>query len=431
MSGACREATATTCPRTASPGEPAVHRRVPRPRLLDARVPLQRLDLAEGAEGRGRRPLGLARRWSGRPRARRPGTTSSRCPGSAPSAPRSTCTTPKRRRQTSRPPTRACSPASAAARISTRTPHSRMPTSGTPTGRGRAGRTARVGDGAACPRRPATARHQDPSPPRGPGREDRDDAFGAGVFFFIPLAIIYGIVTNWHEPVGAAALFLTGGLALLIGLFFWITSRRIDPRPEDDPNADISEGAGEQGVFAPVRGGRSPLGLLVPRLRGPRLRLVARRHRGRASARSRSSAGCSSSIAASTRTEFSPRTAGATPAAGVRGTVGTPSLWCSPATRVPGGVLSSRRRHARNGGHLGVWRGDRQLRRAWLGDGGRRRPRCGRGVARATRRSIAPWAALRSPRRRVDQGRPKGRGLGRPGGRQRSGVRRTRPSSSR
>ena len=75
--------------------------------------------------------------------------------------------------------------------------------------------------------------------------------FAAGALFFAPLAIVYGIVTSWHEPVGASALFLTAGLALLIALFFWITSRRIDPRPEDDGNADISEGAGEQGMFAP------------------------------------------------------------------------------------------------------------------------------------------------------------------------------------
>ena len=75
--------------------------------------------------------------------------------------------------------------------------------------------------------------------------------FGSGVFFFTPLAVVYGIVTSWNEPVGAVALFLTAGLALLIGLFLWITSRRIDPRPEDDGSADISEGAGEQGMFPP------------------------------------------------------------------------------------------------------------------------------------------------------------------------------------
>ncbi len=85
--------------------------------------------------------------------------------------------------------------------------------------------------------------------------------FASGVLFFGPLAVVYGIVTSWHEPVGAAALFLTAGLALLIALFFWITSRRIDPRPEDDGNADISEGAGEQGVFAPFSWWPLPLGI--------------------------------------------------------------------------------------------------------------------------------------------------------------------------
>ena len=85
--------------------------------------------------------------------------------------------------------------------------------------------------------------------------------FGTGVFFFTPLAIVYGIATSWHEPVGAACLFLTAGLALLIGLFFWITSRRIDPLPEDDGSADISEGAGEQGMFAPFSWWPLPLGV--------------------------------------------------------------------------------------------------------------------------------------------------------------------------
>jgi len=75
--------------------------------------------------------------------------------------------------------------------------------------------------------------------------------FGAGALFFTPIAVIYGFVTSWHEPVGAAALFLTGGLAALIALYFFFTSRRIDFRPEDDPDGEISQGAGDQGMFAP------------------------------------------------------------------------------------------------------------------------------------------------------------------------------------
>ncbi len=75
--------------------------------------------------------------------------------------------------------------------------------------------------------------------------------FASGALFFAPIAAIYGFVTGWHEPVGVAALFLTSGLALLIGLYLWLTGRRIDPRPEDNPFGEIHEGMGEQGHFSP------------------------------------------------------------------------------------------------------------------------------------------------------------------------------------
>jgi hypothetical protein len=75
--------------------------------------------------------------------------------------------------------------------------------------------------------------------------------FGAGAMFFIPVAIIYGFVNNWKEPLGPLAIGLTGGMALRIAAYLWVTSRRIDPRPEDDPFGEISQGAGEQGMFAP------------------------------------------------------------------------------------------------------------------------------------------------------------------------------------
>lgn len=75
--------------------------------------------------------------------------------------------------------------------------------------------------------------------------------FGAGVLFFAPIGVIYGILTGWGEPVGPVALLLTGGLAVLIGFYLWLTSRRIDPRPEDDPMAPIEAAAGEYGFFSP------------------------------------------------------------------------------------------------------------------------------------------------------------------------------------
>lgn len=75
--------------------------------------------------------------------------------------------------------------------------------------------------------------------------------FGAGFFFFGPVGIIYGIVTKWKEPLGPTGLLLTALLSAFIGVYLWVTARSIDPRPEDDPHAEIAEGAGEQGVFPP------------------------------------------------------------------------------------------------------------------------------------------------------------------------------------
>ncbi|NAZ84861.1 cytochrome c oxidase subunit 4 [Kineococcus indalonis] len=75
--------------------------------------------------------------------------------------------------------------------------------------------------------------------------------FSGGILFFLPVAFVYGLLTQWDEWVGFIALLLTGGLAVLIGTYLFITARRIDSRPEDDLRADITEGAGEQGFFPP------------------------------------------------------------------------------------------------------------------------------------------------------------------------------------
>ncbi|GAA3361554.1 MULTISPECIES: cytochrome c oxidase subunit 4 [Saccharopolyspora] len=75
-------------------------------------------------------------------------------------------------------------------------------------------------------------------------------------FFFLS-AIVYGVWS--HEPVGTVALILVGGLSLLIGSYFQFVARRIEPRPEDNPDAEISDGAGELGFFSP--GSYWPVGL--------------------------------------------------------------------------------------------------------------------------------------------------------------------------
>ncbi|MBC6450828.1 cytochrome c oxidase subunit 4 [Actinokineospora xionganensis] len=68
------------------------------------------------------------------------------------------------------------------------------------------------------------------------------------IFFFLS-AIVYGVWAK--EPVGTVGLILTGGLSLIIGSYFHFVARRITQRPEDNPDAEVSDGAGELGFFSP------------------------------------------------------------------------------------------------------------------------------------------------------------------------------------
>jgi 1,4-dihydroxy-2-naphthoate octaprenyltransferase len=83
--------------------------------------------------------------------------------------------------------------------------------------------------------------------------------------FLWTISVMYGIWTDQTqghvEVAGLAALILSGGLLFIAGSFFWFVSRRIDPRPEDRPDADIAEGAGELGFFSP--GSYWPIGLAM------------------------------------------------------------------------------------------------------------------------------------------------------------------------
>jgi hypothetical protein len=76
--------------------------------------------------------------------------------------------------------------------------------------------------------------------------------------FAFVMAVVYAVwarlasVEHRIEPVGLIGLVLTGGLCLIVGTFFEFVSRRLEqPRPEDNPQADVSDGAGEVGFFSP------------------------------------------------------------------------------------------------------------------------------------------------------------------------------------
>ena len=78
------------------------------------------------------------------------------------------------------------------------------------------------------------------------------------IFFFV-VGTIYLVISK--EPAGSAALYLTGGLSLIVGTYFRFVARRLELRPEDNPAAEVSDGAGDVGFFSP--GSFWPLGLAL------------------------------------------------------------------------------------------------------------------------------------------------------------------------
>jgi hypothetical protein len=73
---------------------------------------------------------------------------------------------------------------------------------------------------------------------------------------FAFLALFFGVITTvyWllsRDPSGTAMLGLTMGLCFIVGYYLLFTARRMEARPEDRPDAEIAEGAGEMGFFPP------------------------------------------------------------------------------------------------------------------------------------------------------------------------------------
>ena len=75
--------------------------------------------------------------------------------------------------------------------------------------------------------------------------------FGVIAAFFAPVGVVYGIATDWAEPVGPVGLVLSSGLGVMIAFYLWATARRLPERPEDNPGAHIAEAEGEYGFFSP------------------------------------------------------------------------------------------------------------------------------------------------------------------------------------
>lgn len=69
--------------------------------------------------------------------------------------------------------------------------------------------------------------------------------------FFVPIGIVYGIVTNFQEMVGFPALVVTGLMTLMIGGYILIHSRSIGKQPQDNEHGEISDEVYEYGFYSP------------------------------------------------------------------------------------------------------------------------------------------------------------------------------------
>jgi hypothetical protein len=94
--------------------------------------------------------------------------------------------------------------------------------------------------------------------------------FGLLSAFLFVAAIVYAFWTRGSEPlhhiewVGTTALVLSGLLCTMCFAYFAVVATRIDLRPEDRPDAEIADGAGEVGFFSP--GSYWPFGIALAAL---------------------------------------------------------------------------------------------------------------------------------------------------------------------
>jgi cytochrome c oxidase subunit IV len=74
--------------------------------------------------------------------------------------------------------------------------------------------------------------------------------------FFGLVTVVYAFLTAYFLPggvewAGVTAMVMTTGMTLIIATFFRFVARRLDTRPEDYEDAEIADGAGELGFYAP------------------------------------------------------------------------------------------------------------------------------------------------------------------------------------
>ncbi len=73
--------------------------------------------------------------------------------------------------------------------------------------------------------------------------------FAVYAMFLVASSAVYWLLSQ--DPTGTVCIALAGGLAFIVGYYLLFTARRMEARPEDRADAEVSEGSGEMGFFSP------------------------------------------------------------------------------------------------------------------------------------------------------------------------------------
>ena len=70
-------------------------------------------------------------------------------------------------------------------------------------------------------------------------------------FFFIPVGIVYGFLTNFEEMVGFPALVVTGLMSIMVGGYILLHNKSVGAQAQDNEAGEISDEAYEYGFYSP------------------------------------------------------------------------------------------------------------------------------------------------------------------------------------
>lgn len=73
--------------------------------------------------------------------------------------------------------------------------------------------------------------------------------FGGLGLFYLVVTPIYWFTA--HEVAGTWALGLSGAMALMVFFYVQVVAKKINPRPSDEKDAEVIDGAGPVGFFPP------------------------------------------------------------------------------------------------------------------------------------------------------------------------------------